>query len=130
MSVNIPGFKSSAVFDQINTAIKALPAAQKEDLAKKVNGVFELVVKNTEGTEQTWVLNFKAGTAEVSVGKPSGKSDITISIADETFVELASGKLTGQKAFMSGKLKVKGNMMLATKLDSVFKTVTLPSSKL
>lgn len=30
-------------------------------------------------------------------------------------------QLDGQKAFMTGKLKTKGNMMLATKLDAVLK---------
>ena len=29
--------------------------------------------------------------------------------------------MDGQKAFMTGKLKTKGNMMLATKLDGVLK---------
>lgn len=53
------------------------------------------------------------------------KSDVTIILSDETFVELAGGKLTGQKAFMTGKLKTKGNMMLATKLDGVLKVCQL-----
>jgi putative sterol carrier protein len=32
---------------------------------------------------------------------------------DADFVALAEGKLNGQKAYMSGKLKVKGQIMLA-----------------
>ena len=31
----------------------------------------------------------------------------------DTFIQLADGKLNGQKAFMTGALKVKGNVMLA-----------------
>ena len=49
------------------------------------------------------------------------KSDVTIILSDDTFVEIADGKTTGQKAFMTGALKTKGNMMLATKLDGVLK---------
>ena len=52
---------------------------------------------------------------------------ITIILADDTFTQLAEGKLDGQKAFMTGKLKTKGNMMLATKLDGVLKVSGLIS---
>ena len=37
---------------------------------------------------------------------------------------------TGQKAYMSGKLKVKGQIMLAMKLDSVFKSIKPAGAKL
>lgn len=53
------------------------------------------------------------------------KADVTIVLSDETFVDIADGKTTGQKAFMTGALKTKGNMMLATKLDGVLKVMLL-----
>jgi putative sterol carrier protein len=52
------------------------------------------------------------------------KADVTIFVSDETFVAIAEGNTTGQKAFMTGALKTKGNMMLATKLDGVLKVMS------
>lgn len=65
----------------------------------------------------------KTGTVYKGPAKP--KADVTIILADDTFTKLAEGKLDGQKAFMTGKLKTKGNMMLATKLDGVLKASAL-----
>lgn len=49
------------------------------------------------------------------------KPDITIDVSDNDFSDLAEGKANGQKLFMSGKIKAKGAIMLATKLDTVLK---------
>ena len=61
----------------------------------------------------------KTGTVYQGEAKP--KPDATLLLSDDTFAALAEGKLDGQKAFLTGKLKTKGNMMLATKLDGVLK---------
>jgi len=42
-------------------------------------------------------------------------------LGDEEFAKLVSGKENAQKLFMSGKLKIKGNVMKATKLDPILK---------
>jgi len=126
MSVKVDGYKSSAIFEQLKINITDNEAKKKETI-KKVKAIFEFNIKNNEGKEQIWTLDLKKdGT--VQTGKGSAKPDITINLTDDTFVELASGKLNGQKAFTSGKLKVKGNVMLATKLDGVL--ATIPKAKL
>ena len=78
-------------------------------------------MKNEEGKVQSWTLDVKDANGSVTLG-PHAKPDITIIVSDADFLDLASGKLNGQKAFMSGKIKIKGKMMLATKLDTVLKS--------
>jgi putative sterol carrier protein len=90
------------------------------------NGVFEFRVKNDAGNEACWTIDLKkTGTVKKGEAKSHGlKADVSILLADEVFVDLAEGKLNGQKAFMTGKLKTKGNMMLATKLDGLLKVMS------
>jgi putative sterol carrier protein len=59
------------------------------------------------------------------VGKglaPAGKKPaVTLVLSDEEFGKLVSGKANAQKLFMSGKLKVKGDVMKATKMEPILK---------
>lgn len=58
------------------------------------------------------------GKAVVSEGT-SASSNITITMASNDFADMVEGKLDGVTAFMGGKLKVKGDMMLAMQLQSL-----------
>jgi putative sterol carrier protein len=40
----------------------------------------------------------------LALGAGSAKPDIVINVQDKDFVDLAAGKLNGQKAFMQGKV--------------------------
>jgi len=48
------------------------------------------------------------------------KPTATMSITSSDFILLATGKMDGMKAFMSGKLKVKGDTSLVMKLQKYF----------
>lgn len=50
-------------------------------------------------------------------------------LSDENFAKLIVQKANAQKLFMSGKLKVKGNVMKATKLEPILKRAQ-PKAKL
>ena len=47
-------------------------------------------------------------------------SRLPYSIAGQDWLDMLSGKQSGQMLFMSGKLKIKGDMGLAMKLGSMF----------
>lgn len=44
---------------------------------------------------------------------------VTLSLDDEQFGNLVTGKANAQKLFMSGKLKIKGDVMKATKMEPI-----------
>lgn len=46
---------------------------------------------------------------------------VTLSLSDQDFGLLVSGKKNAQTLFMSGKLKIKGDVMKATKMEPVLK---------
>lgn len=46
---------------------------------------------------------------------------VTLVLSDADFASLVAGKANAQRLFMGGKLKIKGNIMKATKLDPVLK---------
>jgi putative sterol carrier protein len=85
------------------------------DAQKKVNAIYRFDLSGPNGG--TWIVDFKEGTAGVRQGDEPGQC--TIAMTDEDFVSMLDGKLNPQMAFMSGKLKVKGDMALAMKLGQV-----------
>ena len=67
----------------------------------------------------SWHVIIADGDAKVSEGVAESPS-ITITASAEDWLNIVSGKLNGQTAFLTGKLKIQGDMSLAMKLQSVF----------
>ncbi|KAF9181097.1 hypothetical protein BGZ51_005671 [Haplosporangium sp. Z 767] len=114
-------FKSEAVFEQIGAGIEAMSPADRAAQVKKVNGAFQFDITNDSGDTATYHIDLKNDKGHVGPGPCSGKADVVVSVKDDTFVDLASGKANAQKLFMSGAIKVKGQVMLATKLGDILK---------
>jgi putative sterol carrier protein len=66
----------------------------------------------------TWKVDVDDGTVSVSEG--GGDADATIAAAEDTFQQIASGELNATTAYMTGKLKVRGDMGAAMKLSRLF----------
>ena len=61
----------------------------------------------------------KDGTCDIKEGSHDDPS-VTLIMNSETMVGVMSGEQNGMQAFMMGKIRAEGNMMLATKLNELF----------
>ena len=66
----------------------------------------------------SWLVDVDDG--KVTVTEDGGEGDCTISTSSETFLKIANGEQNPTAAYMSGKLKVKGDMGQAMKLQKLF----------
>ena len=67
-----------------------------------------------------WYLDMASGKGAIGQGAhPEGKSNVHMSMKSEDFNRMFKGKLKPTLAFMSGKLKIKGDMGMAMKLEKL-----------
>ncbi|EQB57302.1 SCP-2 sterol transfer family protein [Colletotrichum gloeosporioides Cg-14] len=111
-------FPSSAAFDAINDALNSSEADRKEAVSQG-KAIFAFTLKNSAGETDSWHIDLKDKGA---VGKGVGeKPTVTLSLSDSDFGNLVQGKANAQKLFMSGKLKIKGDVMKATRMEPILK---------
>ena len=56
----------------------------------------------------------------VSVTEGAGEADTTITTSEESFMAIVRGEQNPTTAYMTGKLKIKGDMGAAMKLQKLF----------
>ncbi|XP_076440093.1 hydroxysteroid dehydrogenase-like protein 2 [Babylonia areolata] len=88
-----------------------------EELVKRVKGVFQFNL--TGADEGTWYLDLKNGTGDVGNGEPADRADCTMTMDSALFTDMFAGKASPTTSFMMGKLKIKGDMALAMKLEKL-----------
>lgn len=91
-----------------------LPA--KVDPAK-TEGMSNSYVFDIEGVG-AWTVAVSDGA--VSVAEGAHDADCTISTSEETLLKIARGEANAPTAYMTGKLKIKGDMGAALKLQKLF----------
>ena len=62
-----------------------------------------------------WSVSFADGSVEVVDGD-GGDAEFTVKMKDKNFVKMMNGDISGAAAFMSGKLRFKGDVSKAIKL--------------
>ena len=85
--------------------------------SSKTAGMTNSYVFDIEGAG-TWKVDVDDGTVTVAEG--GGDADVTIATSQETFEQIIAGEQNPTSAYMTGKLKLKGDMGAAMKLQKLF----------
>jgi putative sterol carrier protein len=101
----------------VKETFDAMSGRFRPDKASGTSAVIQYDVSGDGGG--TWHAVIKDGACTVSPG-PATTPNLTLMISGNDWLDMLSGKQSGQMLFMSGKLKVKGDMGLAMKLGSMF----------
>jgi putative sterol carrier protein len=101
------------IFSEMQKRMDANPAK-----LAGIKAVFQFDISGADpGKYSVAIADGKAAVNEGTSASP----DIAITMASNDFADMVEGKLDGVTAFMGGKLKVKGDPMLAMQLQSLFK---------
>lgn len=107
---------TDVVFEEIGRRISMAP-----ELSKKVNGIFTFVIVKDRQEVKIWTMDMKATPGKLYQGHSQGSpADCVIRITDADMTALAVGELDPVRAFMTGKLKIKGNLMATQRLQALF----------
>lgn len=100
-----------------NKKIQQIPHYFIAQHDKELNAVLKYQI--TDLNEQGYIIiqNGDCVYEETVAGVPT----VELVLTDEVFKEIQNKRMTYQKAFMLGKLKVKGNFAILPKLDKIFK---------
>ena len=83
----------------------------------KTAGMTNSYLFDIDGAGQ-WNVDVDDGKVKVTEG--AGEADTTLSASEETFQKIANGEQNATAAYMTGKLKIKGDMGAAMKLQKLF----------
>jgi putative sterol carrier protein len=101
----------------VKEVFNKMPEVFNPSAAQGLDAVFQYDISGEDGGQ--WNAVVKDGTCQVQEGAHASPT-VTLTMSDETWLAMVNKELNGMQAFMSGKLKVSGDIMLAQRINDLF----------
>ncbi|XP_046400205.1 hydroxysteroid dehydrogenase-like protein 2 [Ischnura elegans] len=96
---------------------KAIQNNLSEELVNKIQASYLFTLKGDQAG--SYFVDLKSGKGSAGKGEPPSAPDATLTMTAKDFAAMFSGKLKPAAAFMTGKLKISGNLQKAMKLEKL-----------
>jgi putative sterol carrier protein len=108
---------ASASNGDLQASMNKIRSLISPELIEKTKGVYLFKISDAEPS--SWRLDLKNGSGSLTSGSVDEGANCTLTMTADVFNSMAKGTLKPTAAFMSGKLKIKGDMGLAMKLEKL-----------
>ena len=102
----------------VKETFEAMATRFRPERAQGLQTVIQYDITGPEGC--TYHVDIADGQCAVREGAAATPPALTLTMAGQDWLDMLGGKLSGQVAFMSGKLKHKGDMSLLMRLPGLF----------
>ncbi|XP_004611786.1 stomatin-like protein 1 [Sorex araneus] len=103
--------------------LSALRPFLSEALVSQVGACYQFNVILPSGSQSVYFLDLSTGQGRVGPGAPDGVPDVVVELAEADLQALLCRELRPLGAYMSGRLKVKGDLAVAMKLEAVLRAL-------
>lgn len=94
-----------------------MPAVFNANAAQGLTAIFQYEITGENGG--SWNVVVKDGACQVNEGVHASPS-VTLTMSGDTWLGIVNKQTNGMQAFMTGKLKASGNIMLAQRIEQLF----------
>uniref|UniRef100_A0A6Q2Y4U3 Hydroxysteroid dehydrogenase-like protein 2 n=1 Tax=Esox lucius TaxID=8010 RepID=A0A6Q2Y4U3_ESOLU len=119
------GSTTSSISGPIAETFNIIKGILNPDVVKSTGGVYRFDLSGEHAG--VWYIDLKNDAGSAGCGEPPVKPDVVMAMDSADFTKMFAGELKPTMAFMSGKLKIKGDMTLAIKME---KMMSMMKSKL
>ena len=100
---------------------RRMPDSLDAERARSVDAVVEWEVLGDGGApSDRWRVEIRGGRCTVEPGG-AGDADVRYRIGALDFLKLVAGVADGPRLFMFGRLRIRGNLMLAARMPALFR---------
>ncbi|XP_043379224.1 stomatin-like protein 1 isoform X2 [Chelonia mydas] len=103
--------------------LSALELFLSEFLVGSVRASYQLNIILPSGARRTYFIDLTAGRGRIGHGNPECNPDVILEMTENDLQAFFSGELHPLSAYMSGRLRVKGDLSVALKLEELFKAM-------